>query len=441
MAEEKKTTKKATTAKKTVAKKAPTKKAATKTTAAKKTTAKATTAKKPAAKKPAVKKTTTAKATTAKKAPAKKVASKTTAAKSTAKKTATTKKPTVKKAAPKKSAVKKKVTFRIHRGEKMQGKFQSRIEEFAVDYDDSTTVLQALEDIKGDQDGTLTFRRSCRASICGSCGMFINNRSRLACKTKVKDIVNGMPDKAVPPSDIVEVAPQKNQPVLRDLAVDISKFYKKVEQIHPFVQEGPEAATEVDKTSFEQVNMVSNCIMCGCCYSDCTMMVENPNFIGPAALAKAFRFVADPREGHKTDRLEELSENNGIWDCTRCGMCIDACPKDVAPMEAIGKLRTRALDAGITDNAGAKHAMAFKGDLAHTGVLDETLMVLKTLGFTGALAQTGNALNLLKKGKVPMPFMTEKVEGVEEIQAIYDILEENPIEVETKQEDTGPGAG
>lgn len=437
MAEEKKTAKKAvtkkTTAKKTTAaKKAPAKKAAPKKAAAK-----------PAAKKAATK--ATAKKTTTKKVAVKKTATKATAKKSTAAKKPVAKKVAPKKAAPKKAATKKaaakqKVTFRIHRGEKMNGKFEGRIEEFQVEYDNSTTVLQALEDIKGDQDGTLTFRRSCRASICGSCGMFINNRSRLACKTKVRDVVNGMEDKTSPASSIVEIAPQKNQPVLRDLAVDINAFYNKVEKIHPFVQEGPEAATEVDKTSFEQVNMVSNCIMCGCCYSDCTMMVENPKFLGPAALAKAFRFVSDPREGHKTDRLEELSEEHGIWDCTRCGMCIDACPKDVAPMEAIVKLRTRAMDAGITDNAGARHAIAFKNDIASSGMLNEVTLLLKTLGPIGALGVAGDAINLVKKGKIPSPF-PHTVDNVEEIQAIYYELEANPIEVETKEEDKGPGAG
>jgi succinate dehydrogenase / fumarate reductase iron-sulfur subunit len=188
------------------------------------------------------------------------------------------------------------------------------------------------------------------------------------------------------------------------------------------------------------VNMVSNCIMCGCCYSDCTEMVESPDFLGPAALAKAFRFVADPREGHKTERLQELSEKDGIWDCTRCGMCIDACPKDVAPMEAIVKLRTRAIEAGITDNPGARHAIGFKKDIAKNGMLNEPMLLLKTLGISGAIGQLGNAVHLAKKGKIPSPF-PHKVEDVHEVDKIFKELDANPIEVETKQEDTGPGAG
>lgn len=334
----------------------------------------------------------------------------------------------------------KKVTFKIHRGEKTQGQFSPHMEEFEVEYSPSTTVLQALEKIKADEDGSLTFRRSCCASICGSCGMVINNRTRLACKTKIRELVEGIPERNLPGSEFIEIAPQRNQPVLKDLVVDITDFYNKVDSIKPYVQEGKDTDKQVKKSSFEQVNMVSNCIMCGACYSDCTELVEKPEFLGPAALAKAFRFVADPREGHKTERLQELSEENGIWDCTRCGMCIDACPKDVAPMEAIVKLRTRAIAAGVTDNPGARHAIGFKNDIAKSGMLNEPLLLLKTVGIVGAFGQIGNAIHLAKKGKIPSPF-PHKVDDVDEVERMFKELDENPIEVETKQEDTGPGAG
>ena len=325
------------------------------------------------------------------------------------------------------------VRFRIRRGENIDGAYKTWVEEFDVPYDDSTTVLQGLEWIKGQEDGSLTFRRSCRAAICGSCAMVINGRSRLACVSKIGEVL--------PYSDegVVDVAPQNNQPVLKDLVVDIQPFYSKVEKIHPYVMEGTETDKNVNKQSFEQVNLVSNCIMCGACYSDCTAMAENPNFIGPAALAKAFRFVSDPREGNKTERLKELSEKDGIWDCTRCGMCIDACPKGVAPMEAIVKLRTRAIDAGVTDNPGARHALAFKDDIANWGVLNEPMLLLKTLG-VGVLGQMGTALHLASKGKIPSP-IPHKVEGLDEVRKIYAELEANPLTVETRREDTGPGAG
>ena len=334
-----------------------------------------------------------------------------------------------------------KVTFRIQRAlrDTPTGELKTWFEDFSVPYDASTTVLQGLEWIKGQKDGSLTFRRSCRASICGSCGMFINNRSRLACKTKITEILNGNPAKNLPASDMLMISPQKNQPIEKDLVIKLGNFFSKVEKISPYVQAGAETEKHVTKTSFEQVNLVSNCIMCGLCYSDCTAMVENPNFIGPAALAKAFRFVSDPREGHKTNRLQKLSEKDGIWDCTRCGMCLDACPKGVDPMEAIVKLRTRAMKAGVTDNAGARHAMAFKSDIARWGLLNEPLLLLKTLGLN-VFGQMGNALHLLKAYKVPSP-IPHKAEGLDEIRKIYAELAKNPIDVETRAEDSGPGAG
>ncbi len=337
------------------------------------------------------------------------------------------------------------VTFRVLRGTIINDKLVQKTQDFEVPVDARTTVLSALEWIKGEIDGTLTFRRSCRASICGSCGMYINGRTRLACKTKVTDLLDGNAFKNIAPAKsagVIEVGPQRNQPVLKDLVVDITPFYDKVKKLDPFVQDGPEKQIHVSKDAFSQVNMVSNCIMCGNCYSDCTAMVENPNFFGPAALAKAYRFVADPREGHKTERLQELSEKNGIWDCTRCNMCIDACPKGVAPMEAIVKLRSLAMEAGITDNKGAKHAMVFKDDIATWGVLNEPFMLLKTAGVVGALGQLGNALNLAKKGKIPNPFpFDHKVEGLDEVKAIYQELKAHPIDVKTRSNDDGPGAG
>ena len=342
----------------------------------------------------------------------------------------------------KKSKLNEKARFKIQRAEKdsESGELKTWFEEFDVPYDESTTVLQGLEWIKGEKDGTLTFRRSCRASICGSCGMFVNNRSRLACKTKIIDLIQGIPEQNYPPQDEIVVMPQQNQPVEKDLVIDLEPFYRKVKNITPYVQKGEETNTDVDKHAFDQVNLVSNCIMCGLCYSDCTAMVENPDFLGPAALAKAFRFVADPREGKQTERLRELSEDNGVWDCTRCGMCLDACPKGVDPMEAIVKLRTRAIQAGVTNNEGARHALAFKGDIARWGLLNEPMLLLRTFGPLKAAAQMGTAFHLMKKGKVPSP-IPETMGKLDEVKAIYKELEENPIDVETKAEDTGPGAG
>lgn len=319
--------------------------------------------------------------------------------------------------------------FRIQRNRRTpSGEMESRWQEYQVEVTQTTTVLSALEEIKGHQDGSLTFRQSCRSAICGSCAMKINGRTRLACKTHVS---------AVARNGVVELAPQANQPILKDLVVDIQPFFRHVRQITPYLQEGAEARDAHEKSAFNQVNHVTQCIMCGSCYSDCTMAEVSQDFLGPAALAKAFRFVSDPREGQKTQRLAALSELHGMWSCTRCAMCMQSCPKDVAPMEAIVKLRTRGVEKGFTHSAGARHALAFHEDIQKAGDLNEFWLMTKTIGFIGTLMETPIALHLAKKGKIPSPF-PHKSEGLEELRKMYQFLEQHPLDVETKAKDVAP---
>ncbi|ABK42955.1 succinate dehydrogenase subunit B [Magnetococcus marinus MC-1] len=321
-------------------------------------------------------------------------------------------------------------TLRIQRNVRRDdGTLETKWDEFQVKATPLTPVLNLLEDVKGNQDGSLTFRQSCRSAICGSCAMRIGGKTRLACKTQIGEVVDE--------NNTVQIAPQQNSPVLKDLVVDITKFFNKVHQIKPYLQEGAESATEVNDTAFDQVNHVTQCIMCACCFSDCTMAEVSDAFIGPAALAKAFRFVSDPREGNKRERLRVLSQDHGIWSCSRCTMCVMVCPKDVKPMEAIVKLRTRAMDAGNVSGYGAKHAQAFHGDITSNGSLNEAFILNRTLGVLGALGEMGAALHLAKKGKIPSPF-PHKIANLGEVQAIYDALEKNPLDVETKAENAVP---
>lgn len=324
----------------------------------------------------------------------------------------------------------KKYTLRIQRNEKKSdGSLQSQWQEFSVEGGYTTTILTLLESIKGYQDGSLTFRQSCRSAICGSCAMRIGDRTRLACKTHIGSVVDE--------KGVVEISPQRNQPVLKDLVVDIGPFFSKVRKIKPYLQEGPESDTNVGASAYEQVNHVTQCIMCGSCYSDCTMAEVSTDYLGPAALAKAFRFVSDPREGQKTMRLRELSEEKGMWSCVRCVQCVATCPKDVKPMEAIVKLRTRGMARGYIDGVGPRHALAFHEDIQKSGDLNEFTLMVRSVGIAGTIAEMGVALHLMKKGKVPSPF-PHKAEGVEELRAIFRDLETNPLDVETKAEEVVP---
>jgi succinate dehydrogenase / fumarate reductase iron-sulfur subunit len=151
-------------------------------------------------------------------------------------------------------------------------------------------------------------------------------------------------------------------------------------------------------------------------------MESDPEFTGPAALAKAFRFVGDPRERAQVERLGELNGEHGIWDCTRCYFCNERCPKGVDPRDAIAKLGAESIKQGIDHDMGAKHAKWFIRSTETTGWLRETELVPKTQGIASAIKQTGFALKLARKGKVPPPFPPHVAVDVKEARALRELV-------------------
>jgi succinate dehydrogenase / fumarate reductase iron-sulfur subunit len=301
-------------------------------------------------------------------------------------------------------------------------------QEFTVDYEDGQTVLDCLNIIRWEQDGTLSLRMSCRHAICGSCAIKMNGRSGLACQTQVAA--------AAERGDPIRIGPQGNQTVIKDLVVDTEKFLKQFERaqtwLQPFEdQEPPVREYRQDKDEFDHWQHASTCIHCGACYSDCTVASVDPKFLGPAALAKAYRFVMDSRDSKGEERLERLSRmHGGIWDCTRCFMCIEACPKDVLPMDAIMELRTEAIKAGITNNHGSRHSKAFAGGVKKRGRLDEASLPVLSAGIRpGAipelLAYTPGAIRLLKSRKLLVAAKRHGASkrGREQIKRIFDEVE------------------
>ena len=266
--------------------------------------------------------------------------------------------------------------LKVYRYDPESAQQEGRYQDYTVDLPEYGTVLEALLDIRDHQDGTLSLRCSCRSAICGSCSMKINGQSRLACKTLVANLTHE--------GDTITVAPMGNQPVIKDLVVDMTMFWDKVQAVQPYLRpEGPLPEREylVSNESMIQLTTAMNCIMCGACVSDCTVLEVDKSFLGPAALAKAYRFAADPRDGHKNERLRLYTQPSGIWDCTRCFMCVQACPKGVAPMERIMELRAMAMEAGLTDTRGARHVDSFARSVKHSGRLDEFGLARGTYGF------------------------------------------------------------
>ena len=285
---------------------------------------------------------------------------------------------------------------------------------YDVDLDPTLSVLDGLLQVRDRQDGTLVVRCSCRAAICGSCGVKVNGESTLACKTRLSDAHEYANRRNKPASNRtapgreaeeavrpILVEPMGNMPVIKDLVTDMeSTHWTKIRRVTPWLlPEGdpPEREYVVPPESMIDVTQSMACIQCGACVSACLSMEADPEFIGPAALAKAYRFVGDPRDAQHEERLYDLAQDpHGIYDCTHCFSCIDACPKGVAPMDQIMRLRRRAADEHEIDdvNNGRRHEVAFTRIIRDKGTLDESLLLQESYapGVKGKLKPSGGAI-------------------------------------------------
>src|SRR6266480_1968913 len=318
-------------------------------------------------------------------------------------------------------------------------------QEFDVDLAPERSVLDAILQARAEQDGSIGIRCSCQAAICGSCGVRINGKSSLACNTKLF-----LAEEASQEGDgTIVVEPFGNMPVLKDLIVDMDAVHwKKVQRVIPWLLpdgDPPEREYVVDPESMIDITQSMACIHCGACNSACLSMEVDPEFIGPAALAKAYRFVGDPRDAHTEDRLLDLAEDpHGLYDCTHCFACVEVCPKDVAPMDQIMRLRRRATnDYGIKDgNNGYGHERAFTTLVEKYGLLSEAQLLPKSYGDgsliraqvrPAALKELGAKLPTvvrgLMSGKVSpkTALIAHKLKDQDQVRRIFD-------EVESKDE-------
>src|SRR5919112_822849 len=254
-------------------------------------------------------------------------------------------------------------------------------EDFQVDLDGHRSVLDGILQVKDRADASIGIRCSCRAAICGSFGVRINGKPHLACHSHLERAAENAVD------GVITVEPMGNMPVIRDLIVDMDAVHwKKMQRVTPWLLpegEEPEREYVVPPESMIDVTQTMACIQCGACVSDCLSMEVDPLFIGPAALAKAYRFVGDPRDGQHEQRLKDLSEDpHGIYDCTHCFNCIEACPKGVAPMSQIMRLRrVSSADYDIKDrNNGYRHEHAFVENIRRNGLLHEADLLPDSYG-------------------------------------------------------------
>jgi succinate dehydrogenase / fumarate reductase iron-sulfur subunit len=254
-------------------------------------------------------------------------------------------------------------------------------DEHAIELEPHRSVLEAILEARDRFDGSIGIRCSCRQAICGSCGVRINGAPALACNTHLESAQRSARDGAI------EVEPMGNMPVIKDLIVDMDAVHwKKIKRVTPWLlpkQPVPEREYLVSKESMVDVTQTMACIQCGACVSDCLSMEVDPGFIGPAALAKAYRFVGDPRDDQHFERLNDLAQDpQGIFDCTHCFNCVQACPKDVNPMGQIMRLRRIATtDHQIVDrNNGERHEAAFTGLVRDYGLNYEAELLSRSYG-------------------------------------------------------------
>jgi succinate dehydrogenase / fumarate reductase iron-sulfur subunit len=293
------------------------------------------------------------------------------------------------------------------------------LREYEIDAPEEATLLDCLDIVKDRHDGTLAYRKSCRMMICGSCGMRMDGAAVLACQTRIYDVVKE--------GHVPVISAMGNLPIVKDLVVDMGPFWAKFRAVNPYLQPGyeePPGGREylISQQRMNVVHKEALCINCGCCVSECNAMESDPEFLGPQALAKAFRFVGDPRDGRKIERLEDLNDEHGIWECTRCYFCNERCPKGVDPRDAIAKLGAESVKEGIDRDMGAKHAKWFITSAKTTGWLRETELVPKTQGIVSAIKQTRFAIGLAVKGKVPPPFPPHVAPNVVESRRLHDLV-------------------
>jgi succinate dehydrogenase / fumarate reductase, iron-sulfur subunit len=293
-----------------------------------------------------------------------------------------------------------------------------RYQAYEVDLPEHAVVLDALIAIREQQDESLAVRCACRSAICGSCAMWINGHAHLACKSKLEAFtVNGKTRVEAPPS----------MPVVRDLVCDMTPFWEKHRAVTPWLepkQPLPPGDEEyrVPNTAMEELIQEVSCISCGACLMDCESFAVNPDFLGPQALAQAYRYAADPRDARARERLAAYSGEGGVWDCTHCYECVTQCPKGVAPLEQILKLRKLAVDAGYTNNPGTRHADAFAESVKHSGRLNELTLLPKSVGLLNLREQLKalpSAIGMARAGKLP-PIVHRAIPGVERIKAIFE---------------------
>ncbi len=279
-------------------------------------------------------------------------------------------------------------------------------------------VLDILNRIKWEHDGSFSYRRSCRHGICGACAVKVNGKGVLACKERMNDIIELFGTE-------LTIEPLSIKRAVKDMVIDKEDFWNKHDQVQPYlvdeIDEHPESENLVSPKEEAALLDADYCIQCGLCHYSCPVVEINEDFIGPAAFAAAYRFNADVRDHATTERLDTVNTpSQGVWDCVKCFECAEVCPKEVNPIEKITKLHNQAFEEGVApNNVATRHAVGFAHSIKRHGLLDEAELVRYSEGTIPMLMKHGKVgFKMFTKGKVVMPWNMPKSDKLDEIKAL-----------------------
>ena len=293
-------------------------------------------------------------------------------------------------------------------------------------------ILDLMNRIKWEHDGSFSYRRSCRHGICGACAIKVNGKAVLACKQNAIELLDLFDNE-------ITLEPSSKKRAIKDMIIDKSDFWKKHSKVKPFVVADviarPEHETKQSIAEFNNFLDSDLCIQCGACHYSCPALEVNDAFLGPAALNAAYRFTIDTRDTAGKERLElTAKEGQGVWDCVKCFECAEACPKEINPIEKIGKLHNMQFEQGVaTSNIATRHAEGFLRGMKKTGYLDEADIVLYSEGYLGMYKHLGTAVRMLKAGKIHwhsgVPFINSipKIKNLDEVQKLIEISQTNKL--------------
>jgi succinate dehydrogenase / fumarate reductase iron-sulfur subunit len=279
-------------------------------------------------------------------------------------------------------------------------------------------VLDILNRIKWEVDGSFSYRRSCRHGICGACAIKVNGKGVLACKERMNDLIELFGTE-------LTLEPLSIKRAVKDMIIDKEDFWVKHEAIEPYlishIEEHPEMECAVTPAQAEALLDSDYCIQCGLCHYSCPVIEINDDFIGPAAFAKAYRFNADVRDDGIDERIDIINAPSaGVWDCVKCFECAEVCPKEVNPIEKITKLHNQIFEHGrAINNVATRHAVGFAHSIKKHGFLDEAELVRYSEGTLPMLMKHGKVgFKMFKVGKVVMPWNMPKSDKLDEVKAL-----------------------